>query len=166
MKKLSLIAALLFVCGVAVARENKITDNRITENTPVENRITENTPADRPIRVDQLPAQAQQFLREYYPHSEVVMVGEDGWEVKRYEAFLADQTKVEFLSNGSWHSIESHSPLPEGVVPSAIVSYVERNFPKTPIIGIERERRRYEVMLQSGLELTFGSDYQLVDIDD
>ncbi len=146
MKKLSLTAVLLLVLGAVGAHENRI--------------------ADRPIRYDQLPRQAQQFLREYYADVEVTLVGEDGLAFKEYEVFLADGTKVEFAADGRWQSVESREALPKGVVPTSIESYVVRNYPKAEIVGIDRDRRHYDVKLRRGLQLTFDNSYRLVEIDD
>ena len=46
------------------------------------------------------------------------------------------------------------------------MDYVSTNFPGVSIYAIDRGYRDVEVSLTNGLELTFDSNYTLVDIDD
>lgn len=123
---------------------------------------------DRPVQFDQLPAQAQEFIRTYFPDEKVSFAKEerDFMEV-RYEVMFTNSIKVEFYKDGRWKEIDcKYSVLPEGIVPEQIVTYVNSNFPGVKIHAIDRDRRDIEVELTNGLELTFDLNYNLIDMDD
>lgn len=123
---------------------------------------------DRPVQFDQLPAQAQEFIRTYFPEEKVSFAKEerDFMEV-RYEVMFTNSIKVEFYKDGRWKEIDcKYSVLPEGIVPEQIVTYVNSNFPGVKIHAIDRDRRDIEVELTNGLELTFDLNYNLIDMDD
>ena len=112
---------------------------------------------DRPIQFNQLPEAAQQFINTEE---------RDFMEVS-YEVMFTNSIKIEFAGNGEWKEVKcKYSTLPEGIVPQPIVDYVGTNFPGVSIYAIDRGYREVEVNLTNGLELTFDSDYTLVDIDD
>ena len=84
-----------------------------------------------------------------------------------YEVMFTNSIKIEFAGNGEWKEVKcKYSTLPEGIVPQPIVDYVGTNFPGVSIYAIDRGYRDVEVSLTNGLELTFDSNYTLVDIDD
>ena len=123
---------------------------------------------DRPIQFNQLPEAAQQFINTYFPDQKVSFAKEerDFMEVS-YEVMFTNSIKIEFAGNGEWKEVKcKYSTLPEGIVPQPIVDYVGTNFPGVSIYAIDRGYRDVEVSLTNGLELTFDSDYTLVDIDD
>lgn len=146
MKKIMIIAASLLFVSVTSARADH----------------------DRPIQFEQLPAAAQQFINTYFSDQKVSFVKEerDFMEVS-YEVMFTNSIKIEFAGNGEWKEVKcKYSTLPEGIVPQPIVDYVGTNFPGVSIYAIDRGYRDVEVSLTNGLELTFDSNYTLVDIDD
>ncbi|HIZ88223.1 MAG TPA: PepSY-like domain-containing protein [Candidatus Coprenecus pullistercoris] len=123
---------------------------------------------DRPIQFNQLPAAAQQFVNTYFPDQKVSFAKEerDFMEVS-YEVMFTNSIKIEFTGSGEWKEVKcKYSTLPEGIVPQPIVDYVNASFPGVSIYAIERGYRTVEVNLTNGLELTFNSSYELVDMDD
>lgn len=145
MKKLMLVVAVVFLSlGVACAD------------------------GDRPIAIEQLPQSAQQFLKSHYPKGEVLLATEEGDIIgNEYEVVFADGTKIEFISNGEWKSVEcNRGTVPAAIIPEQIKSFIDKNYPQVRVIKIERDRREYEVSLSNRLELTFNKSFQLVEIDD
>lgn len=122
----------------------------------------------RPIGQEQLPATARQFIEKYYPNTVVTLARIEGVSImhREYEVVLSDATRIEFRGNGEWQQVDSREPLPQGIVPREIASYVAERFPRERIVGIERDRYHYEVALESGAELQFDSRFRLTDIDD
>lgn len=123
---------------------------------------------DRPVSFEQLPAQAQEFIKAYFPDEKVSFAKEerDFMEV-RFEVMFTNSIKVEFYKDGRWKEVDcKYSVLPEGIVPEQIVTYVNNNFPGVKIHAIDRDRRDIEVELTNGLELTFDLNYNLIDMDD
>ena len=51
------------------------------------------------------------------------------------------------------------------MVPAPILNYIKENYPGDKVLKIERDRSRYEVKLSNRFELTFDSDFNIIDID-
>ena len=123
---------------------------------------------DRPITVDQLPATAQKFIKAHFPKTNVSLakMDTDLFE-KSYEVIFVTGDKLEFDSNGNWTEVDcKHNAVPVAIIPQPIQQYVKQNYPSVVIISIERDKREYEVKLNNRLELTFDTQYRLIDIDD
>jgi hypothetical protein len=145
MKKLGLIISALFLTlGVACAD------------------------TDRPISVNELPQKAQKFLKEHFGGREVSFAKVDPEMLtKEYEVVLTDGTKMEFLADGEWKSVDCrYGSVPAAIIPKQIKHYLEKNYPQAVVLGIDYERKQYEVRLNNHLELTFDKNFRLVDIDD
>ena len=122
----------------------------------------------RPIEQRELPAPARQFIEKYFPNTVLTLARVEGVSImhREYEVVLSDATRIEFRGNGEWQQVDSREPLPQGIVPRQIESYVAERFQHERIVGIERDRRSYEVALDSGVELRFDSSFRLTEIDD
>lgn len=146
MKKLMILSAILMVFGVTTA----CADN------------------DKPITVAQLPAKAQQFVKTHFSNEKVALAKlEQDFLETTYEVVFTNGSKVEFLKNGEWKEIDcKYSTVPVAVVPAQITQYISQNYPDTKVVKLERDRREYEVKITNGLELTFDTRFNLIDIDD
>lgn len=146
MKKLMILSAILMVFGVTTA----CADN------------------DKPITVAQLPAKAQQFVKAHFSNEKVALAKlEQDFLETTYEVVFTNGSKVEFLKNGEWKEIDcKYSTVPVAVVPAQIAQYISQNYPDTKVVKLERDRREYEVKITNGLELTFDTRFNLIDIDD
>ena len=115
---------------------------------------------DRPISKEQLPARALDFLEAHFPNVEVSLAKEDRELFEHhYEVVLMNSTKIEFRGDGTWYEIDCrYTDVPQGVIPA--------RYPEARVRELKRERRGWEATLSNGLELTFDSRMQLVDIDD
>lgn len=123
---------------------------------------------DRPIRVDELPQSSREFIRKYFPQSEVsfAKVEKDLWE-KKYEVVFVNGEKIEFDKQGKWEEVKcKYSSVPVNIIPEAIRNHIQHQYPDTKVLKIERDSRGYEVELSNRLELKYNTSYQLVDIDD
>lgn len=123
---------------------------------------------DRPIAVDQLPQKAQQFIKQHFPKSKVALAKEEREFLDlRYEVVFANSVKIEFLKDGEWKEVDcKYSAVPAAIVPVKIAEYVAKNYEDVQIVKIDRDKREYEVDLSNGLELTFDTKFNLIDIDD
>lgn len=123
---------------------------------------------DRPIAVDQLPQKAQQFIKQHFPKSKVALAKEEREFLDlRYEVVFANSAKIEFLKDGEWKEVDcKYSAVPAAIVPVKIAEYVAKNYEDVQIVKIDRSKREYEVDLSNGLELTFDTKFNLIDIDD
>lgn len=144
MKKLILLFACLFTLHVAVQADN-----------------------DKPIQVNQLPQQAQQFIKQHFASKPIAMAKvETDLFYKSYDVIFTNGNKVEFDKKGQWTEVNcKYDAVPLKIIPTAILKYVTANYPKTKITKIERDSKDYEVKLSSGIELTFDTKFNLIDID-
>ena len=122
---------------------------------------------ERVISLEQLPAPALQFLKEYFPSADIASVREErSFPRREYDVVFHDGTHIEFSAEGEWREVSSRKALPLGIVPRSIAAYVSEHYPMQPIVHIERSGKEWEVGLDNGMELTFDSHLRLVDVDD
>lgn len=123
---------------------------------------------DKPITVEQLPAPAQEFIRQHFSDLKVAYAKQDSeWFDRNYEVFFVNGNKVEFSKNGQWSEVNcKHSELPAGVVPVEIQNYVATHFSERKMVKMDRDSRDYEVELDNGFEIKFDLRYNLIGYDD
>ena len=123
---------------------------------------------DYPIKFAELPAQAQEFVNEFFGKEEVSHVIKDVEFVgNEYKVVFVSGTKIDFNNAGEWVEVDCrYSAVPEGIVPVEIASYVKDSYPANKVVEINKERNEWEVKLSGGLELKFNSSFRLVEIDD
>lgn len=122
---------------------------------------------DRPISVDKMPLEAQEFIKKFFPGKKVAVAKQEGRFVeKNFDVIFIDGNKVEFDRNGEWTNVDcEYSSVPEGIVPAPIAGYVQEHFPGVKIRQIEKENRKFEVELENGVNLDFSRSFKLLDID-
>ncbi len=123
---------------------------------------------DQPIKINQLPEKAQQFIQKHFSKEKVAYakMERDFMDVS-YEVVFTSGTKLEFLKNGNWKEVDcKYSTLPTEIIPQEITKYVSENYPDVKMVKIDRDKRDYEVKLNNKLELTFDLKFNLIDIDD
>ena len=123
---------------------------------------------ERVIKYDELPLKARNFIKEHFPNEQPVNVMEDKeFTHTEYMVAMASGTKIDFNADGEWTEVDCRErSVPKGVVPDKIDEYIKRHHPAGMVVEIQRERNKWEVKLNSGLELTFDSSYRLTEIDD
>lgn len=122
----------------------------------------------RPIAVPELPVSVQAFLNEYWADNKVAYATvETDWFYKEYKVVFVDGSKMEFNRRGEWKEIEcKYGRVPEAMIPEPIRVRLSELYGECEVIGIERDRREYEVKLSNRLEVTFDRLFRVVDIDD
>lgn len=123
---------------------------------------------DRPITVTQLPAKAQQLIKQYFANEKIALTKEDkDFFSTSYEVLFTNGNKLEFNGSGEWSELDcKRTQVPAALIPQQIATYVKQNYPKATILKIERGSSDYDVKLDNRLELTFNKQFQLIDIDD
>lgn len=126
------------------------------------------TDDDRPIKYDELPVEAKNFVTKHFAKEEVSHVSLDNDLVsKEYTVVFLSGTKVEFDGDGKWKEVDCrYSQVPAVIVPEAIATYVKEHYPSSKITELKREYGNWEAKITGGLELTFNNNFKLVDIDD
>lgn len=120
------------------------------------------------IKLSELPAPAQTFIRKYF-HVDHVAYVERERDVLHYEykVYLNNATEIDFDYQGHLESIDcKRTAVPEGVVPELIASFVKLHHPDQMIVEYAMDYRQQHVELNNGLELVFDSEGHFIRIDD
>ena len=123
---------------------------------------------NRPVRFEQLPKEAQKFVKTNFPDSKIVYsVKDDDVISPEYEVALDYGVKIDFKNDGRLEKIDApQTGVPEGIIPEKIHKYVTKHYPGTKYLEYEVDKVGYEVKLSNGLELTFSSSFHLLQVDD
>ncbi len=80
--------------------------------------------------------------------------------ITEYEVVLTDGSEIKFDAAGNWKEIECSraSSVPASFVPKAIINYVNKFHRGNKIVGIDKERNGYEVMLSNDIEIKFDKN--------
>ena len=92
--------------------------------------------------------------------------------INEYEIIYENGTKIEFLKNGQLQSIECGRLdfVKWNIFPEPISYFIKKKFPERLVLDYSIEYRckkpyKYEVKLNTGLELVFNKKYQLISIE-
>lgn len=118
------------------------------------------------IQFSNLPAKAQQMIAANFDKSKIAVIKKEGRYFSSYDVIFTNGSEIEFNNNGEWEEIDcKRSSVPSNLIPSAIKNYLAKNYPNVRVVKIEKDRAKIEVELANDLELTFDSNYNLIDID-
>lgn len=122
---------------------------------------------DKAIQMDQLPQQAQQFIKQHFAGNNVAIAKvENDLFSKSYDVIFANGNKVEFDRAGEWKEVDcKYDQVSSAIIPEPIRKYATANYPDAKVVKIERDRKDYEVKLSGGLELKFDLKFNLINID-
>lgn len=124
---------------------------------------------DSPIRIDQLPKPAQEFVQKHFPGMKVALAKvEKELFTKSYQVIFTNGNKVEFNGSGKWIEVKcKYDEVPSSVLPAPIARYVAQHYPKVKVWKIEtdEEKKLYEVKLSNRIELEFDMKGNLIHID-
>lgn len=118
---------------------------------------------EKEIGYAELPVQAQQFVKQYFPsatYSHVEKEKDHGkWE---YEVLLSDGTKIDFNNKGEWKCVDcKYSTLPAGIIPDAIVADIAQRYPSQQPYKIEKETGGYEIDIP-GFDLYYSNNGKFI----
>lgn len=122
----------------------------------------------KPIAYQKIPAAAKNIISKNFPGKKVALSKmESGIIDKSYDVIFTDGTKIEFDRKGNWTEIDCRAKaVPSALIPRAIAQYASANYRGARIVKIERDDKKYDVELSTGIELTFDKRFNLIDIDD
>lgn len=119
--------------------------------------------------VEDLPKAAQSVIaKNFKANVSLIKIDKTLGRVDDYEVILTDGSEVEFDSKGNWKKVETanNKSVPSAFIVSGIYTYVSKNYKKAKIVGIERERNRYDVELSNGIDLIFDLQGNFLRFDD
>ncbi|UUC45526.1 PepSY-like domain-containing protein [Flavobacterium cerinum] len=120
------------------------------------------------IKMAQLPANAQNFLKKHYPKQtpNYILKDEETFSLD-YKVQLADGTEIEFDRKGNWEEVDGNkNTIPNSIIPAPILTYVQNHYKGAAIVKIDKGAWDYEVDLNNGLELKFNSKGEFLRVDD
>ncbi|MBP3762909.1 MAG: PepSY-like domain-containing protein [Bacteroidales bacterium] len=126
-------------------------------------------PEKQVIDFTALPQQAQTFVQTHFADKQVAIVYRDNELFdKDFEVIFVDGSNVDFNYKGAWTEVEDRDAdgVPAAVVPSAILDYVAARHPGQYVVEISKDRRGYDVELNSTIELEFNSNGSFIRYDD
>lgn len=123
---------------------------------------------DKPITFEQLPNNAQEFIKTYFPAEKIAFAKmENEMLGTSYDVTFTTSTNLEFDGNGDWTEVDCrYSQVPDGIVPTQILAKVNELYKDSQIIAIDRDKHDYEVKLNNNLELKFNLNLEFIGLDD
>ncbi len=123
---------------------------------------------ERVITFEQLPATAQQFVNQHFANCEIAYIIEDPSTLDHsYTVQFLNNYEIEFDGDGEWTEVDCvRDSVPIAIVPAAITAYVTQHFAQQFVVKISYEHRKYEVKLNTSLELVFDRKGNFKYIDD
>ncbi len=118
---------------------------------------------DKPVKPEQLPAPAKEFVAKYFPGVKIASVKQDMEYTDRdYDVTLANQAEIEFNRKGLWKKVDcGQNAVPQGIVPQPIMQFVRTNHPGTSVVEIEREGKGgYQIQLNNDTEIKFNDKFK------
>lgn len=118
--------------------------------------------------IKELPVNSRQFISAHFSQVKIAHISiEKNWlGVKEYDVILTDGTEVEFFKTGEWKEVSRKgNAVPDAIILPEIMNYVKINYAGQYIVAIEKDDRRFEVKLNSGIELKFSAQGRFVKID-
>ena len=125
--------------------------------------------SDKPVTAEQIPDPIKAFIEQNFPGQPITYAEKD-FELggSKYDVVLVDGSRVEFDADNVWDKIEGTmtNPVPTALIPAAIATHIQANFPDAMILKIDKEHDGYEIELANGLELKFNKQGALIEMDD
>lgn len=121
-----------------------------------------------PVKVSQLPTEAQQTIKSHFADKKVAMANEEGFIYKEYKVIFTTGEKIEFDRKGKWTEINCRrNAVPAKLVPAKIASYVKTNMAGKKIVKMERDisKGTYEVELEDDTEIKFNKNGNVIKFD-
>lgn len=142
MKKIITIALLIFSLALLTGCDKEVI---ITENN--------------------IPSEIKTYVAEHFPATSILRAVKDKDGTELYEITLANGVNLEFNKQNEIIDIDGNSKLPDSVIPSALLTYINTNYPSSFIIGWEIRGNNQEIELNSSIELVFTMAGEFLRID-
>lgn len=118
------------------------------------------------ISFKDLPVKAQTFINDYYSGIEIKKIEKElGAGLTFYEVDFASGDEVVFDAEGEWQEVDAPDgkTIPDGIVPQAIMEYLNQNYPDYGVNEINRTAEGYKVELVTHVNLYFNPLGQIIE---
>lgn len=120
--------------------------------------------------INQLPLPARNFINKHFAKPQIahIKIDKEMMESKKYEVLLSNGTEIDFDSKGNWMEVDAKkAKVPAALVPTFVNDYLKaNNFKNEFVTKVERERKGYEVKLNTGLSFQFDKKGKFRKADD
>ena len=121
------------------------------------------------IEFGNLPAAAQTFVQTHFADKQISIIYHDT-EVadKDYEVIFSDGANIDFTKQGDWDEVEDRDAdgVPTAIIPAAINEYVASHHAGQYVVQIGKDGKKYEVELNSTVEMVFDRSGAFLRYDD
>jgi len=120
------------------------------------------------VSENDLPQPAKKFISTHFAGVAIASVEkEQNILEKTYDVILSNGTSLEFDKDGACTEIDGHTnKIPDSVVPTKILKYVQTNFADDFIVGWEKDGSQQDIELASKLELKFDQKSNFLQLED
>lgn len=119
--------------------------------------------------MNQLPLPARNFINRHFTKPVVKHIKIDSDIMsKKYEVVLANGTEIDFDSKGNWEEVDAKKgKVPATIIPSFVTDYLKaNNFINEYVTKIERDRKGFEVELNTDISFKFDKNGKFRKADD
>lgn len=119
--------------------------------------------------INQLPLVARNFINKHFSNPQVAHIKIDSDIMsKKYEVLLTNGTEIDFDSKGNWLEVDAKKgKVPATIIPSFVKDYLKaNNFTNEYIVKVERDRRGFEVELNTDISFKFDNNGKFRKADD
>lgn len=121
---------------------------------------------EKPVKVEQLPGEVQQFIKTNYPSAQISSVTQEE-DDKDFNVTLSEGTIIEFGGDNQWTEINSkRSDIPKEVLPLQVLEYVNATYSGIPIKKIERNKQGYNIQLKNKTKFQLDLQFKLTKFEE
>lgn len=114
-----------------------------------------------------VPTEINNYVSTHFPNCSISKaIKENDENEEMYEITLSCGIKLEFNKQKEIIDIDWNTKLPDSVIPTNILTYVNSNYSTNFIIGWELQSGNQEVQLNNNLVLVFDMAGEFLRIDD
>ena len=112
--------------------------------------------------INQLPLSARNFINQHFTKPQVAHIKIE------YEVLLTNGIEIDFDGKGNWQEVDAKKgKVPATIIPSFVSNYLKtNNFTTEFVTKIERDRKGYEVELNTDLTFKFDKNGKFRKADD
>ena len=116
------------------------------------------------IEFGELPSQAQTFVQTHFADKQIAAVYRDN----DFEVIFTDGANIDFNKRGDWDEVEDRDAdgVPEDIIPAPIRQFVSDRHPGQYVVQIGKEGNKYDVELNTDIEIVFDKNGNFVRYDD
>ncbi|MEI0485382.1 PepSY-like domain-containing protein [Brachyspira intermedia] len=116
--------------------------------------------ADIAIQANQLPKNAQDFVKTNFTNDKIVYAEQDR---QSYKVELASGVEIDFDKQGNWTDVSGNNqPINTKFIPSNIIKTVEAKYPQVPVLEISKEYLSYKLKLGNNREVYVDNNGKIV----